>query len=205
MTWAPSYCSGAELASWLGVENEGIELALATEAASRAIDQACGRSFGVLDEAEARWYDPTWFKDRWSVDIDDLTTDASLVIEVDNDQDGTPEAEITAYRLLPVNAPAKAQPWTRVEVLPSAAVKPNGLRHSVKVTARWGWTTVPNAIKLATLVQAARWFDRKNSVGGALTKLDVDDVGMGWAVQRNELDDDVAAMIRGYRRLWVAA
>lgn len=196
MTWAPAYATGAELASWLGVENEGTELGLAVESASRAIDQATGRQFGILSSSEFRWYTTEWWKDRWSVEIDDLMTEASLSIET---EDGQP---ITLYKLLPVNGQAKGQPWTRIEILPASPVQPRG---DVRIAARWGWTNVPQAIKLATLVQAARWYDRRKNVGGALSMETVDDVQRGWVVQRQELDDDVVAQIRPYRKLWVVA
>ncbi len=195
MTWAPAYATGTELGSWLGLEDTPAELALATETASRAIDQATGRSFGLLDSAEPRWYTPEWWKDRWSIDIDDLGDD-TLSIETEA---GEP---ITHFKLLPVNAPAKGQPWTRIEILPMSPVQP---RHDVKVTARWGWTAVPQAIKLATLVQAGRWYDRRNNVGGTLSTETVDDVQRGWVVQRQGLDDDVLAMVRSHRKLWTAS
>lgn len=195
MPWAPAYATGAELATWLGVENTGTELGLAAESASRAIDQATGRQFGLLSSSEFRWYTPQWWKDRWSVDIDDLMTEASLSIETDA---GEP---VTHYKLLPLNGSAKGQPWTRIEILPASPVQPRG---DVKIAARWGWTAVPQAIKLATLVQAARWYDRKASPTGVLAKNLVDDVEVGWRAQRQELDDDVLAMVRPYRKLWVA-
>ncbi|KUH73190.1 hypothetical protein AU184_04690 [Mycolicibacterium novocastrense] len=205
MPWQPSYASAAELAGWLGVD-EDPELALATEAASRAIDQATGRQFGLLSSSEFRWYTSGWFRDRWIIPIDDLMTNASLLVEVDNDQDGTPEAEITDYRLTPVNAAANGRPWTRIEVLPSSQVKPNGLHHGVRVSARWGWTNVPSAIHYACLVQAARFYDRRHNVGGTLAKQRVDDVEYGWdaSATGQELDPDVLASIAGYRRLWGA-
>ncbi|MBU8808958.1 hypothetical protein KL953_08620 [Mycolicibacterium goodii] len=132
-------------------------------------------------------------------------TEASLTIEVDNDQDGVPEAEVTAYRLNPINAAAVGKPWTRIEVLPGSAVKPNGVPHGVRVSARWGWTNVPNAIKYATLLQAGRFYERRENVSGVLTRHKVDDIELGWssgAVQ--DLDPDVLASTKPYARLWVA-
>jgi hypothetical protein len=36
----------------------------------------------------------------------------------------------------------------------------------VKVTALWGWTAVPVAVKQATLLQASRFFSRRHSPYG---------------------------------------
>lgn len=204
MPWMPAYASAADLAGWLGVDSSDPQLAPATEAASRAIDQATGRQFGLLSSSEFRWFTAEWFRDRWIIDIDDLMTEASLTIEVDNDQDGTTEAAITAYRLTPINGAAKGRPWTRVEVLPASTVKPNGLRHGVRIGARWGWTTVPQSIKLATLIQAARWYQRKDSGAGPMASQTVDDVAVTWRVSMQDLDADVLAAIRPYVRLWAA-
>lgn len=205
MALYPQYASADDLAEWLGVD-EDPQLELVVEAASRAIDKACNRQFGLAGAAESRWYKAEYHRDRWLIPIDDLMTTNDLTIEVDNDQDGTPEAEITAYKLTPVNAAANGRPWTRIEVLPSSTVKPNGLRNGVRVSARWGWTNVPSAIKYATLVQAARFHDRRHNIGGTLTSQQIDDVSMGWAASANhDLDCDVLASIAPYRKLWAAA
>lgn len=85
-------------------------------------------------------------------------------------------------------------------------MKPNGLRHGVAVTAKWGWTNVPSAIKYATLVQAARLYDRRENVAGALRTKQIDDIRMDWSAAANQdLDPDVAASVAPYRRLWAAA
>ncbi|MCV7039697.1 phage gp6-like head-tail connector protein [Mycolicibacterium moriokaense] len=188
------------MAGWLGVPNEGTELALACESASRAIDKACNRQFGLVSSPEARWYTAEWYRDRWLITIDDLMTITGLVVELENGDD------ITEYKLTPINAAPTGRPWTRIEVSPSSAVQPNGTPHGVKVTAKYGWTAVPNAIKQATLIQGARFYDRRENVGGMLTKQHVDDVEYGWAANAGqELDSDVALSLSGYRRLWAAA
>ena len=205
MAWQPSYCSAADLLSWLGVDNDP-QLSLRAEAASRAIDLACNRQFGVLSSSEFRWYTAEFYRDRWLVNIDDLMTTTNLTVEVDNDTDGTPEGEITDYRLTPINNAAVGRPWERIEVLPSSSVKPNGLRHGVRVSARFGWTNVPGPIKQATLIQASKFYERRNAVFGPLTRKDVDDVSYQWGSSGTvELDADVAATVAPYRRHWAAA
>ncbi|MCF6387307.1 hypothetical protein L2K20_10010 [Mycobacterium sp. MBM] len=173
---------------------------MATEAASRAIDRYAGRQFGLLSSSEFRWYTAEWFHDRWIVEIDDLMTEASLTVEVDNDQDGTTEGAITAYRLNPVNNAAIGRPWTRIEVLPASAVKPNGVRHGVRIGARWGWTNVPQPIKLATLIQAARLYSRRANISGPLSSERVDDVSYTYGGAATELDSDVVGMVDPFRK-----
>ena len=201
VTRAP-YAHSHDLAAWLRLDKSEWnqpELVYCVEAASRAIDKATGRQFGRVGSPQTRRFTPTWFKDRWIIDVDDLMDD-DLTIEVDNDQDGIAEAEITAYTLTPVNAAPQGRPWTSVEILPVSAVKPNGLPHSVHVTATWGWTTVPREIRLACLIHAARLYERRNNIGGPLNRKRVDDVELGWAT--DTLDADVMAIVAPFRRWW---
>lgn len=204
MPWQPSYCTAAELAGRLSVPDTDAELAMATEAASRAIDRYAGRQFGLLSSSEFRWYTAEWFRDRWIIEIDDLMTEASLTVEVDNDQDGTTEAAVTAYRLTPVNNAAVGRPWTRIEILPASAVKPNGSPHGVRIGARWGWTNVPQPVKLATLTLAAKLYSRRANINGPLSSERIDDVAYGYATG-TELDSDVAEMVDPFcKPPWVA-
>lgn len=198
-----TYATAADLAAWVGVDPaDEAQLTLAVGAASSAIDRACNREFGLAATPSARWFTAEWDRDQWIIPIDDVMTTAGLVIELDNDRDGIAEAVVTSYRLGPVNAAAKGQPFTRIEILPNGAVKPNGLRHGVAVTAIWGWTEVPDAIRYATLVQAARFYDRRENVGGPLASKRVDDVSYAW--RASDLDEDVATAVAPYWRVWAA-
>lgn len=67
----------------------------------------------------------------------------------------------------------KGRPWTGIEVLPQSLVKPTRQHNAVQVTGLWGWTAIPNAIKLATIVQAARYLARRESARGPLERKQV--------------------------------
>jgi hypothetical protein len=211
MAWNPQYCDVADLASWIHDDSNAnnAELTLAIEAASRAVDKATNRQFGLVATPEARHYTAEYDRvtRRWFIDTDDIQTTVGLIVAVDNDGSGDYAESITDYALTPANAVPNGKPWTRIEVLGRSGVKPNGLRNSAKVTARYGWTTVPDAIKLAAMIQAARFYDRRDNVGGLLTKRQVDDVELGWSIsgQTQELDPDVLASISAYRKIWAAA
>lgn len=196
MPWQPSYASAAELATWLNVENTGAELALATEAASRAIDQACNRQFG--HDTAARLYTPYLHRDRYWVDVDDVVGD-DVVIET-LDETGNPVDTITDFILTPRNATADGRPYSRIELSRGVTAT-----DPLRITATWGWSAIPGAVKLACLTQAGRFYGRRESPAGPLTSHVVDDVRRGWAAGKQELDADVAAAIAPYRRLWSAA
>jgi hypothetical protein len=201
------YCSYDDLKQWIDDDATGLEpyMVYCIEAASRAVDRATNRQFGLVAAPEVRHFTADYDRQarQWFVDIDDLQTTTGLTIELDNDRDGTAEATVTNYVLTPINAAATGRPWTRIEILPAAPVKPNGVRFGVTVTGRFGWTAVPSTIRVATLLQASRLFARRESQSGPLSNLKVDDVAYAWAAA--DLDTDVAAAVAPYVRWWGAA
>jgi hypothetical protein len=208
MAWSPIYASADDLAAWLAEADpvaDAAELALAVEAASRAIDQATGRQFGLVVAPEPRYYTAEFDRTlgQWIIDIDDLQTTAGLIVAVDNGGDDFYSESITAYSLSPANAVPNGRPWTRITVKSSSLVKPNGRHNGVRVTALWGWSSIPDAIKLATLTQASRLYDRRESPSGPLSSKKVDDVSYGW--RATDLDTDVATAVAPYRKVWAAA
>ncbi|MCV7225853.1 hypothetical protein [Mycolicibacterium komossense] len=212
MSWQPSYATAADLASWRGIDPDDPALALATEAASRAIDKATGRQFGVADEPVARFYHPDrprhehrhfgylpyfgggYLRHRHGVDIDDLMTTDGLEVLVDV---GGAYQSVTDFDLTPLNGAANGRPWTRLETT-------TPLHGRVQITATWGWTAAPDAVKLATLIQGSRFYERRESPAGAPTLNRVDDVEMRWSAGTADLDADVLASIAPFRRLWAA-
>ena len=55
-------------------------------------------------------------------------------------------------------------------------------------------------------MQAARFHERRQNVGGPLNRKRVDDVELGWSsAGTDELDADVATIVAPFRRWWAAA
>jgi hypothetical protein len=201
------YCTLAELKAYLRIGDTGddVELPFAITAASRAVDRACNRQFGQITTAEARYY--TWEKylveGRSALAVFDLYTVTDLAVAFDPGADGTYEETVTIstdFDLYPWNAAVDSRPWTHVVLQPDSAfrfpVNPRGVR----VTARFGWTAVPTTIKQATLLQASRFFTRRNSPYGIAGSPD-----MGSEMRLlARLDPDVAVMVGPYRRQWGA-
>jgi hypothetical protein len=120
---------------------------------------------------------------------------------------------VTDFTLWPRNAGYTWRPWTRLEAhlpLPGWSCfpfyrEPARRREArVQITAVWGWTEVPTAIKLAALVQAGRLYQRRDNTAGPLNSQEIDDIRLGWSVAQG-LDPDVAASVSRYRRLWAVA
>jgi len=71
---------------------------------------------------------------------------------------------------------------------------PKNLRPGVRLTARWGWPSVPDDIVEATLILTADLYKRKSSVGGVLG---LSELG---AIKMSPLGRDIASIVRAYRR-----
>jgi hypothetical protein len=206
MALFPDYCSAAELKAHLRITDtdDDTALGIAITAASRAIDHSCNRQFGV-STAVARVY--RWDGQRVdglpAVQIDDLSATTSLAVALDLDQDGTWEQSLTYqtdFDLYPWNASEDNVPWTHIVFSRTAAALPAGLSRELSVTGLFGWASVPTVVKDACLIQASRFFVRRDSpygvtgspeAGSELRLLD-------------RLDPDVAVLLAPVRRWWGA-
>lgn len=195
MAWAPPYCTVDELRAYrrIGDGVDDVELDLAVEAASRAIDRATDRQFGVTAATEARTYECSWSQrlGLWVADIDDVMTTTGLVVTVS----GSALAS-TAYRLYDRDADKRGRPWERVAM---AAATPDPLGSgppTVAVTATWGWTAVPDTIKNACLLQASRLFADRNAPFGVAGSPDMGNEMRLLA----KVHPDVEVMLASYRR-----
>lgn len=199
--WQPDYITANELKHALGIEKEknDAEIAFAIAAASRAIDDFTGRQFGKLDTASPRYY--RGFYDgnagHYAVIIDDLMTTTDLVIAHNREYLGAYSETLvidTDFILGPLNAPADGKPWTYIQGL-NFPTRDNAIR----ITAKWGWTAVPSQVKQACLIQAARFFKRKDAPFGIQEFPDA-----GGMRLLDRLDPDVQLLLNGLIRYWGA-
>lgn len=207
MALYPDYVTAAELKAQLRVTDsvDDAAVAFAVTAASRAIDHACNRQFGLNGSAVARVYH--WqghcIDGRLAVPIFDLMTTTGLVVKVDQGDDGTYETTLTLdtdFFLWPDNAAGDLKPWTYLIFGSQAQVYPAGVARELQVTANFGWTTVPTIVKQACLIQAARFFVRRDSAYGVAGSPEI-----GSEVRLlDRLDPDVAMMLAAVRRPWGA-
>lgn len=208
MTWAPDYVTLTQLKDSLRITdtNDDAMLGYAITAASRAVDHHCGRQFGNVTSPEDRFYSPNWSHRRswWTVPIDDLMTTTGLVISSDTNGDGTYATTLvlnTDVRLYPANAAADGLPWTSLVANWDAAVlqTPNAFfDRSIRVTAQWGWTAFPTEVVQATLIQASRFFKRRDAPFGIAGSPE-----MGSELRLlAKPDPDVMVMLDRVRRPW---
>lgn len=193
------YCSTAELRVWLGdLPSDVTDAALEDqiEAASRKIDKECDRFFFQL-AATTKTYTAT---DGDYLSIDDLVSVTTLATDANGDRTYGTTWAVTDYDLTPDNASADGMPYTAIVLSPRSAQWFPTIRKAVQITGTWGWPSVPDAIKTATLILAARLYHRKDSPFGVAGSS-----GVGEVVMIGKTDADVVGLIGPYRRFRVLA
>jgi hypothetical protein len=198
-----TYCSLAELKALLDIpvsftEKDSV-LELAVSAASGRIDGWCDRSFTVAGTA-AGSATPRVFAPQASrvVYVDDIANLEGLVVATDNDGDGVFEETwpTTDFQFEPVNALAKGRPVNRL-VAVNRNLPVQSRPAPVRVTANWGWPSVPDEVRQACLLLAGRMFKRGDSLLG------VAGFGDAGAVTVRRVDPDVEALLSPFRRVAV--
>ncbi len=155
-----SYATLAELRSRLQVSDaaftgEDTKLTAALATASRGIEKLCGRQFNVAGSATARVYEPFSYT---LVKVDDISTTSGLVVKTDTAGDGTYSTTITSaqYQLRPLNGVVDGETgWPYYEIESINQYWPTYWQIApIQVTANWGWSAVPAAIKEGCLILA---------------------------------------------------
>lgn len=168
-------------------------LEMAIESASRLLDSYTARSFYTSGTATARYFAAD---NDFVCQIDDATSITEVASDASADGSYDTIWATTDYELLPLNG--------RVDGL---AVPYNGLRAIqdytfpylngeglVKVTAVWGWASVPIAIKQACVIQSSRIFKRLDSPLGVLSSPDLGFMRVG-----SQIDPDVRQLVDPYK------
>ena len=145
-------------------------------AASRSIDDYCGRHFWKETVASARTFRPDRYDLVWCGDISSAT---SLVVKTDDDADGVYETTWTIgtdFILEPFermnNSPYERIAAVGSKVFPTpttAWARGAQRRPRVQVTALWGWPAVPDEVKSATAIVAVDHFRAKDLMHVAST------------------------------------
>lgn len=169
------YTSVAVMREHLGDTNSVTDtevLERAVQAASRAIDRFCGRKFYLEAATSVRTYRPTETDIAW---VDDIGTTTGLVIKTDTAGDASWATTWTStdYDLEPANADAvgsgsTVQPyaWYRIVAIDTLAFPVHPRRKTLQVTARFGWSAVPDDVTEACILATAGLVHRKNSPNG---------------------------------------
>lgn len=194
------YCTEAELREQFRDADSILTTVLlerAINAASRAIDKFCGRRFWQDATVQTRVYQAD---DAYLAWVDDISTSTGLIVRTDTSGDGSWATTWDAadYRLEPTNADADGQAyaWWRLVAIDDKTFPVSELRTTLQVTARFGWSAVPDEVNQACILRAAALFKRKDSPDG------VAGFGDFGAVRISRFrDPDVVELLDPFRRM----
>jgi hypothetical protein len=195
-----NYVSADELREYIGSDTSQFEglLETACAVASRTVENMTGRIFFDTGNPSILHFEPT---DPYCVQTDDFSTLTGLVVEVDTGYDNTYATTLTIdtdFIAQPRDQLRNGQPWpyTSLQIAPRSRhyFPPAylGQHETVRVTARWGWASVPEQVKHACLIGAKEWFSRKDTNAGGYFGMD------GWGPVRMRENSDVRALIGPY-------
>lgn len=197
------YCTVAELRTQLGDTASQLPLAnleRAINTTSRAIDRHCGRRFWQDTNAQAKVYRPDDPYEAW---VDDISTTTGLIVKTDTTGDGSWATtwDSDEYQLEPLNADTEstAYAWWRITAIDTEVFPIHSLRTTLQVTARFGWSAVPDGVTEACLIRAAAIFKRKEAVFGTVGLN-----GFG-EVRITRRDPDVMDLLHPYIKIKVGA
>ena len=204
MTITNGYLTTAEARTYAGLSDLADTELLddGVTAVSRAIDNACQRSF-FQHVAEARTF-PTQSAAMLTLGaFNDLVSVTTL--KFDRDGDGTFEETVSSsnFGLLPPAGGGfpEAGPYTAVQLYNSTwfpvpgGTAGTGRTFLTQITGTWGWPAVPAQVKQACRLQVARVMKRQES------PLGVAGFGEFGVVRVSRLDPDIDAMLQPYKLL----
>ena len=205
MAIANGYATLAQIKSALRIPaadaTDDALLEMAVESASRLIDAYCGRNFiSAGTVATVRYFNTD---SPYVVQIDDARSISQ--VQTSTGLDGVYD---TTWTIGTAGGQGDAQPepindylggivwpYTRVRAI-GDYLWPTGPENSIKVTAVYGFPTVPVTVTQATILQSSRIFSRLQSPLGVAGFGD-----MGIMRVSRGLDPDVVQLVEGYRKV----
>jgi hypothetical protein len=194
MAIANGYATLAEVKAALRITDtiDDSLLEMAIESASRLVDAYCARSFYNAGTASRYFVADT----DWLTYIDDAVTITEVA--TDTSADGTYDViwQADDYQLEPLNGRVDGLVWpyNAIRAIGDYTYPIWGGEALVKVTATWGFSAIPTAIKQATIIQSSRIFKRLDSPLGVLSSPDLGFIRVG-----SRLDPDVSQLVDSYR------
>lgn len=194
------YVEDHEFKEWLRLGSsdtvDDVQATLVLDAAHRAVDFHCGRGFAqtvdAAGTATARLYSPSLTDVAF---VDDFWTTTSLVVETQAAPGGTWQTwDPDDFQVEPLNgiwSGVAGFPYWRIRAVRGRRFPCTG-HASLRVTAKWGWSSVPDEVKTATTLQATRWIKRREAPFGTFESAD------GVQLRAVALDGDVMLMLAPY-------
>lgn len=202
------YVDKDDLKAYIGLtgtaQDNNIDTAI--DSASRLIDSVCGRKFSQDDSVVVKTFTP---KSSIYLDTPDISTTTGLIVKTDDNDDGTYETTLTLntdYIVEPTNprvikitgGTTYYEPYNKITILDTRSSErfDPTIKNNIQITAKWGYSAVPEDIKTATLIQALRYFKRKDTPFNTYG-----DVNTGVSELFSRLDPDVQTILKGHKKV----
>ena len=194
------YCTLAEVKAALrlvdSVDDTLLEKSI--EGASRRIDGYCGRFFYQSTTTAIKFFAGNAYR----LPTRDISSTSGLIVQTDNDGDGTFETTWTInqdYIVEPLDADLQDRPYRAIvavggKTFPLFYIPTEA---GVQVTAKWGYEFVPHDIREACVLLSMRQFARYNAALGVMAFSDM-------AITVRAVDPDVRDLLSPYRLIGVA-
>jgi hypothetical protein len=198
MALTNAYCTLQEVKDALRITDsvDDTILELSIETASRQIDDLCERQFYQTVGA-TRVFAP---RDSFICEIDDLVSLTSL--KTSTAADGVFDVTWAAkdYQLEPLNSLAGGipSPATQIRAIDDYWFPLAMEEATVQVVGTFGWSSVPRAIKMATILLSMRLYKRMDS------PLGVAGVGELGVIRVSRIDPDIEALIMPFKKMRMA-
>lgn len=168
------FITEAEYRAWSGDATAGTTSVIeeAIESASDWIREHCGRRFFQEAATSTRTYK---CDDAEVMTVADISTTTGLVIKTDTsgDYSWSTTWDSTDYDLEPANAEvvgsgstAPPHAWWRIVAIDDKAFPVSTRRRTLQVTARFGWSGIPDNVKQACKLLSSRIMHRAGSPHG---------------------------------------
>ena len=191
------YCTLADVKAALRIADTVDDALIenSINAASRMIDQYCNRYFYSTGAGEVRYFKAL---DAFNCWIDDCQSISQVKTAQSNPITYNQIWASTDFQTIPANTYANGayQPITGIIAVYNYFFPTWQESNLVQVTGTWGWPSVPEPIKFATIIQASRLFKRLESPLGVAGVSDIGIIRVGSSV-----DGDVAQLCNPYRLL----
>jgi hypothetical protein len=191
------YCTLADVKAALRIADTVDDALIenSINAASRMIDQYCNRYFYSTGAGEVRYFKAL---DAFNCWIDDCQSISQVKTAQSNPITYNQIWASTDFQTIPANTYANGayQPITGLIAVYNYFFPTWQESNLVQVTGTWGWPSVPDPIKFATIIQASRLFKRLESPLGVAGVSDIGIIRVGSSV-----DGDVAQLCNPYRLL----
>lgn len=196
MALTNAYCTLSELKTSLAIEDiqDDTSLEAAIMASSRMIDDYTDRFFyrdGTSAAPVIRYFTPN---DWYICNVDDFVSITQIATDDDFNQTYNTVWATSDFLVEPVNNVRRGWPYNRLLAV-DRYLWPRLYPQTVKVTAVWGWPSIPNEIQMAAKLQASRLFVRRQSPFGIAGSPDIGTVRLG-----SRLDPDVEVLLRPFRK-----